>query len=765
MPTLPPELVWGLVPRFIGVIYIIAFAALLPQLPTLIGSTGLGPMPVRLAAYKRDFPGLRRFHSFPTLFWLNSSDTMVRLMPVLGIAAGALCVYGGPLAPFAHFSAWLLWLSLEPAMLIFPWDTMLQEAGFLALFLPNVEPLPQLTSSSLPYPSVAFVFRFFVLRLMLGFGKVKFLGSKRDDSLYLKGFFAWSSVTPLAWMAHHLPAWILRLMLYGMFVSEVVAPMLGFFAGPTRLLSFAMLVGLMVAIQIMGNWGYFNVGYALLCVCLLDTQSSIFDLGQEPWRATLWQGPQLALNLAMLALFVTGLLYMVVFDSWTTRTMIHWPLHRFTTKWLWLRWLRGYLRAIAPFRIVNGYGVFPPNALPPQVLMPLFEGSSDGVNWKAYRYRHAPTSAHERPRFIAPYHPRLDMAAAYSTTCVFDASFYGALAGDGTAYATYTRSSWLERVCQRLMANDPVFVRTFGTNPFPDAPPKQMRVSVMALTPSQLDVRRATGEWWHTRRCGLMVQPHGPADWPELIALPDPEVFHPDWVDYKRAAAPLRAMVAAFEQGMEPERAILTASDLGAEDVTRFWDEFVPRINQKRGDFSSFLAEGPALDREFGMLSLARFERVLERLAWLLRTRTEHQQWGNALPKLPIDSNFRYSMFLHELVMDGREAYLAYLKDPALVVERHGRSTDEAQLWTLAVLRYRLTLVHIEAFRWTAAGKDTYQRKLHGLFEYYPLLAQIVPPGEEYCPEAVKQADGDFIIHGLYPPPGLKSLTEAHSAE
>ena len=118
MQLLPPELVWGLVPRFVGVVYIIAFAGLLPQLLALIGGTGLGPMPPRLAAAKRDFPGWRRFHSFPTLLWLNSSDFTLRLLPSLGIAAGALCVYGGPLAPAAHFCAWLIWLSLEPLGLI-----------------------------------------------------------------------------------------------------------------------------------------------------------------------------------------------------------------------------------------------------------------------------------------------------------------------------------------------------------------------------------------------------------------------------------------------------------------------------------------------------------------------------------------------------------------------------------------------------------------------------------------------------------------------
>jgi len=73
-------------------------------------------------------------------------------------------VFGGSLAPYAHAAAWLLWLSLEPCTLIFPWDTMLMAAGFLTLFLPTVPALPELTVSTLPYPSVSFIIRFFVSR-------------------------------------------------------------------------------------------------------------------------------------------------------------------------------------------------------------------------------------------------------------------------------------------------------------------------------------------------------------------------------------------------------------------------------------------------------------------------------------------------------------------------------------------------------------------------------------------------------------------------
>src|SRR6188508_1430999 len=218
MPALPAELIWGLIPRFIGVLYIIAFSGVWPQLPALIGESGLGAMGPRLAAAKRDFPGLRWLHALPTLLWLGHGRRALHVMPLLGIAAGALCIYGGPYAFVGHVAAWLLWLSLEPRGLIFPWDTMLQEAGFLMLFLPSTEPLPGLHATSLPLPTVAFMVRWLLIRLMLGFAKEKFLNTGKREFLYLRGFFVWMPLpTPFGWLGHHAPAWALRGSLLYMF--------------------------------------------------------------------------------------------------------------------------------------------------------------------------------------------------------------------------------------------------------------------------------------------------------------------------------------------------------------------------------------------------------------------------------------------------------------------------------------------------------------------------------------------------------------------
>jgi hypothetical protein len=757
MPALhvDPLLIWGLIPRFIGLLYVIAFGGLAPQIVATIGAHGIGPVAPRLAQARRDYPGFRRFTIFPSVLWISSSDRTLRMLPWIGVAAGVVCMVGGPYAVYAQILAVVLWRSLEPAALIYPWDTMLMEAGFLTLFLPQIGVLPSIQALHAPYPSVVFMVQFLVLRLMLGFGKVKFIGTKREDSLYLRGFFAWSSVTPGSWFAHHLPAFVLRAMLLFMFVGEVVAPVLGFIPGTPRVISFALLVMLMIGIQSTGNWGYFNLGYALLCLCLLDTSASLADLWHEPFRAGLLTYPDLALNTLMGVLFATGLLYLVGSESWSSRTSVHWPFDDVAWNRPWLRGLLAYLRALSPLRIVNGYGVFPPSAQPPMLQVPTFEGSHDGVTWKPYRYRFLATSATQAPCYFAPYHPRLDMGTAYTATCVYDGSLYGSLISDGTPYGSYARSSWLERTCQRLLEGDAPVLSLFGENPFAEAPPSWMRVCTLVMTPTTLEMRRRTGHWWHVRRLGLIVQPMQKESWPDALGVPEPEVFHPDWVEYRRHAAPLKAIGAAFRAGEAPSAAIVHASDFTPREVRRFWDEFVPQANQQRGQFERHVECARALEVRFGMEQVARFERILERYAWLLRLRTERHQFADATPNLPIKSNFRYHLFLQELVMDGEAAYLGYLDDVARVVERFASSTDETQIWTLALLRNHALLQHIAAFRWTMVGVDLHRGKVRGLFEYHPLISKYAPPGEEYRPEITKHENGEHTIVGLYPPPAF----------
>jgi hypothetical protein len=69
------------------------------------------------------------------------------------------------------------------------------------------------------------------------------------------------------------------------------------------------------------------------------------------------------------------------------------------------------------------------------------------------------------------------------------------------------------------------------------------------------------------------------------------------------------------------------------------------------------------------------------------------------------------------------------------------------------MLRHDLMMAHVRAFRWYTIGRQNYELKIPGLFEYYPLLATVQPPEEEFVPQIVKHPDGEHSVEGLYTPP------------
>ena len=66
--------------RALGVIYLIAFLSLWPQLRGLIGPQGILPAQDLLAAARRQLGG-ERFHLVPTLFWLDGGPTSSSALP------------------------------------------------------------------------------------------------------------------------------------------------------------------------------------------------------------------------------------------------------------------------------------------------------------------------------------------------------------------------------------------------------------------------------------------------------------------------------------------------------------------------------------------------------------------------------------------------------------------------------------------------------------------------------------------------------------
>lgn len=78
----------------------------------------------------------------------------------------------------------------------------------------------------------------------------------------------------LGWLLYSMPLWVHKLGLAAFFVSEIIVPFgFVFFSGSTRVICALATIVLQVHIQAAGNFGFFNLLSALLCLPCLDGAS------------------------------------------------------------------------------------------------------------------------------------------------------------------------------------------------------------------------------------------------------------------------------------------------------------------------------------------------------------------------------------------------------------------------------------------------------------------------------------------------------------
>jgi hypothetical protein len=558
------RLVWGLVPRGIGLTFLVAYASLWVQILPILGSRGIEPVGLQLTRLRRQLPFFSRLRLNPSLLWIAHGDTALRAYVGVGILAACGMMFGGPTAWLCAFCCWAIWLSLQFSLrLIYPWDTVLLEAGFLCLFVPATLSLPGLAATELPHPLVPFIFQLLVFRVLFGFGKMKFFGIRRCDWNYTRYFLQNMPLcTPLGWRYSKLPNAMHKITLGGIAFVELLCPVLVLIPGPARLIGGVSIVAQMVGIQLTGNFGYFNLLTAALCLSTIDTSASLVTALADP--AALITPERLLFTLVAAFIILATPIYLL-FNSWFNYGFLSWPAFQRLRPGP-LRALLGILRFFEPLHIVNAYGVFHSRAAPPQRWVTVVEGSNDGVEWRKYVYRYTMTDERSRPRYVAPHHPRLDHQ-----------SFYDAVGVDGTGYFQpvsfsnpylFTPSSVLDRTMQRLLEPGSPGAKFFAEVPFADGPPKLTRVALYrftSITPEEQarmtsEEQARVGRYWNVLPVGLHIPPTAANEriWDDWV--PPPELFHPEAPRWRRRAR--------FCSGIDEAQ------------LQEFWDDFLPFVKR-----------------------------------------------------------------------------------------------------------------------------------------------------------------------------------------
>ncbi|WP_135366384.1 lipase maturation factor family protein [Halosimplex halophilum] len=463
-----------LLQRGIAATYLVAFLVAARQFRPLAGEDGLLPLGQYVERYE--------FREKPSLFYYLDSDRALAVGAWLGVALAAAALLGLPGrfglgAYLAVWTAmWALYLSFVNAggtFYGFGWESMLCEAGFLAIFLGA----PDLVAPAV----VVYLFRWVEFRNMLGAGLIKIRGDDcwRDLTCMDYHYETQPMPNPLSWVAHRLPDRFHRVEVLCNHVVELLVPVLYF--GPPRVAAAAGLatVGFHLWLMLTGNFAFLSFLSIVLAGSLF---ADAVVAGALPAGLSLPVPDPGAL--APLPLwFQVAVAALVVLVA----ALSYYPVRNMVSS------SQAMNRAFDPLNLVNTYGAF--GSITRTRYEIVVQGTDDAVvtddtEWETYEFPGKPTDPGRLPPQWAPYHLRLDWQLWFAAMAPSPA-----------------RHPWFVHFLAKLLAGDDGARSLLRTDPFPDEPPEHVRALRYRYEFTDLGELRETGRWWRRERVGTYYGP------------------------------------------------------------------------------------------------------------------------------------------------------------------------------------------------------------------------------------------------------------------
>ena len=502
--------------RALGLIYFSAFFSLVFQIRGLIGAPGILPSNEYLKAVAHQF-GLARLWFAPTLLWFSTGPHMLGAICWVGMIASLLAVFNlWPRATlFLCFVCFLSFVSAAQDFSGYQSDGMLLEAGFISLFFAPPGFLPGLGRAHPPSRASLFLLQWEWFRIYFESGMVKLASGDSEwrnftamDEYYQNGPLP----TWIGWYVQHLPHWFHAFATGATLGLELGLVFMLFLPRRWRIVCFFIVTAWQIPVILTANYTFLNYLVLVLGFLLLDDRF-LLRIMPERWRVYINQRtgvppeknvksqdsdsslprrgslrPLQALRLSL------------------TSVMLIWIFYATTAQMIWIVFPRlplptSPVAALDPFRIANRYGLFAVMTRGRYEIE--FQGSNDGQTWVAYPFRYKPQDPSERPRIYAPYQPRFDWNLWFASL-----------------------GSWRENLIvpsteERLLAGSPDVLALFAGNPFPQAPPQQVRALLWQYWFTTTEEKRATGMWWKRKLIGLYA--------PVLGRTPDGKVGVVQW--------------------------------------------------------------------------------------------------------------------------------------------------------------------------------------------------------------------------------------------
>ena len=434
--------------RLLGAIFAVGFASLAVQALVLWGERGLLPACRVAGAYG------------PTLFRLWCDDTALVAVAWLGLlpSLGLILLVAPRWCLIACWALYLSYVNVGQAFLGFQWDNLLLETAFFSLFVTpggirgrTAEP---------PHPIGVFLMQWLLFRLMVESGAAK-LATGDPTWRDLTAMATYYETAPLptwvGWWMHQLPLAVHRVTSALTFLVELVLPFCIWAPRPLRRVAVAGMLAFQAFVLLTANYGFFNYLSAALCLWALDDH----DLGVREHvvrEASFWR----TVVLGAIALALVPISLIPFFPFMRVPPALH-------------ELARPIDRVLDRYRSINAYHLFGSMTLVRRE--PVFEGSADGTTWLPYELHYKPGRVDRPPPFVAPHQPRVDFQLWFALF--------------GRRVAPYA-----ETLADRLLNEPAVVASLLAENPFPDRPPRAVRIAVYRYRFSDRATRAATGAWW-----------------------------------------------------------------------------------------------------------------------------------------------------------------------------------------------------------------------------------------------------------------------------
>jgi Lipase maturation factor len=475
--------------RLLGLVYAVAFLAAALQLRALIGSNGLTPTSLFVERLGSQFGSTWEcFLRVPSLFWWNYSDDALVATAWIGFAL-SIIVLAGWANSIILAVLWFLYMSIVhfgQDWYAYGWESQLLETGFLAIFLvPFLDPRP--FPRVAPATPIIWLFRWLVFRLMIGAGLIKLRGDTawRDLTALYYHFETQPIPNALSRYFHFLPHPLLKAGVFCNHLAELVAPWFAFWPRIARTIAGIIMILFQLTLILSGNLSFLNwLSIIPMLACFDDSVLSRV----LPRQLVQW---------AEKAKAETKPSRVHIVKSWVVAGLIAVlsvaPVANLVSE----RQLMN--TSFDAWELVNSYGAF--GSVGRERFTLVFEGTTDSdpsaitTQWREYLYPAQPVLLGETPVQIAPYQPRLDWAIWFA------------------AMASPNEYPWTIHVLWKLLHNDPGTLSLFRSNPFPEGPPKYVRVMLYRyhfVRPGTAD-----GNCWTRDSLGLWL-PALSADDPRL---------------------------------------------------------------------------------------------------------------------------------------------------------------------------------------------------------------------------------------------------------